>query len=724
MIINNDNFFYLETRNTSYVMRILSDGTLHHIYYGGKVSHDELSHYHLFQGHGFSPSIKTDEGCTSLDTMPHEYPVYGRGDCRTPALVVETSDGRCVNELVYDSYEIQQGRPKLNGLPHLDQKTEDVQTLAITLRDKHAGYEVVLYYSVFAEEDIISRYTCIKNTSNEVVQVRNIASLSVDFENSAYEFISLKGAWARERHLSRRKLEHGTTSIESIRGTSSHHLNPFAALVTKNTDEFCGEAYGFSLIYSTDFKILAEVSQYESTRVQVGINPDTFSWKLFPGEVFMTPEAMMTYSNQGLNAMSHNFHDVCRNHLGKCADKNLVHPIIINSWEAMYFDITEEKIKKFIDECKGYGIDTFVLDDGWFGHRDWDDTSLGDWFVDNNKFPNGLHDVIDFCHENGMKFGIWFEPEMISKESKLYEEHPDWCIHYKDVAPVECRRQYILDMSRKEVVDGIFEQMEKFISEYDVSYIKWDFNRNITDCGSDALAPDCQKEHTHRCMLGVYDLMQRLNDRFPEVFFEGCSGGGGRNDFGILYYQPQIWTSDDSDAMERLLIQYGTSMVYPPSTMVGHVSACPNHQTGRVTPFNTRGEVAQMCNYGYELKIGLLSDEEKQMIHHQVEKHKTLEPMIREGQFYRLSNPFENNLCAWQLVSKDKKQSYVMAIYQRRVPNFKGDYLKLKGLDKDREYHIEPLGIKNCGQTLMNAGLPIRMSERDYEVVSFEITGV
>lgn len=721
MISVKNNFFYLETKKTSYVIRILSNGTLQHVYYGKKVKQDDMSYYHLFQGHGFSPLIKMDEGWTSLDTIPQEYPVFGRGDYRNPALIVETSDGRCVNELSFREFEVISGRMHLEGLPQLDANIEAVQTLAIKLQDQAAGYEVTLYYSVFFDEDVISRYVCVKNVSDDTIQIRNIASLSVDFENSSYELLTLKGAWARERHISRRQLEHGITSIESRRGASSHHLNPFAALVSKNTDEFNGSAYGFSFIYSADFKISAEVSQYECTRVQVGINPETFSWKLMPGEVFITPEAIMTYSDCGLNNMSQNFHNVCRNHLGKCADKTLSHPIIINSWEAMYFELNEEKIKKFILDCKDLGIDTFVMDDGWFGHRDWDDSSLGDWFVDKKKFPNGLHHIIDFCHQHGMKFGIWFEPEMISHDSLLYKKHPEWCIHYKDVSPVECRNQYVLDMSRKDVVDGIFEQMEQFLTEYDVSYVKWDFNRNLTDNGSAMLPIECQKEHTHRYMLGVYDLMKRLNNRFPKVFFEGCSGGGGRCDFGILYYAPQIWTSDDSDAMERLLIQYGSSLVYPPATMVGHVSACPNHQTGRITPFETRGEVAQMCNYGYELNVGELSKEEKKMICQQIEKHRYLDSMIQEGDFYRLSNPFENNLCAWQLVSTDLKQSYVMAVFQRKIPNAKGVYLKLRGLEDNADYFIKELGLQISGSTLMNAGIPIRMSEREYETISFEL---
>ena len=725
MIAYNNNYFYLETENTSYIMKKLSNGILQHIYYGAKVSQDDFSYYNLFRECAFSPLIRRDGYETSRDTVPQEYPTFGRGDYRQAALLVESAGGRCVNELSYTGYEIFKGKPDMKGLPHLDANTQDIQTLAITMKDVIAGFEVILYYSVFEKEDIISRMVKIINTSEKPIQIRNVASLSIDFETAEFDLISLKGAWARERHVSRRAISQGTTSVESRRGSSSHQLNPFMALAEKNADENKGEVYGFSLIYSADFKALAEVNQLDNTRLQIGINPETFSWKLIPEDSFTSPEALMTYTANGLNAMSQNFHHVCRNHLGKCADKDMIHPIVINSWEAMYFDMSEEKIQQFILNCKGLGIDTFVLDDGWFGHRDDDTTSLGDWSVDKNKFKDGLHSVVDFCHSNGMKFGIWFEPEMISRESLLFKVHPDWCIHCDGAEPVESRQQLVLDMSRSEVVDNIYEQMAKMIKEYDISYIKWDFNRNLTDNGSYTLPEDCQKEHTHRYMLGVYSLMQRLNENFPNVFFEGCSGGGGRFDFGILYYMPQIWTSDDSDAIERLKIQYGTSFVYPPATMVAHVSACPNHQTGRTTPFETRGEVAQMCNYGYELDVGMLSEEEKEQIKAQVAKHRELEPLILRGDYYRLKSPFESNLCVWQLVSEDKSRAYVCAAFQTTVPNPKGEYVRLMGLNENKQYRIMPWNVIVGGDSLMHAGLPlIQPAGWDYKVLAFDLQEV
>ncbi len=725
MITQKNQFLYLETKNTSYIMRTLENGMLQHVYYGARVSQDDFSFYNFYRECSFSPVFRMDGLVTSYDAIPQEYATFGRGDFRQPSLIVETADGRRVNELRYKEYAILKGRPGLKGLPFLDTDTEDVETLALTMKDNFSGVEVVLYYSVFAEEDIISRYVLVRNTSGEPVQIRSAASLSVDFERADFDFVSLAGAWIRERHISRRPLAPGITSIESRCGSSSHRLNPFAALAAKNADENMGDVYGFSLIYSADFKISAEVDQYDDTRLQVGINPETFSWKLAAGEEFVTPEALMTYTREGFNGMSLNFHHVSRNHLGKFADQSLAHPLLINSWEAMYFGITEEKIKKFILDCRGLGIDTFVLDDGWFGHRDDDASSLGDWFVDKNKFKEGLHEVVDFCRQNEMKFGIWFEPEMISRDSVLFETHPDWCIHCGDAAPVESRNQMVLDMSRQEVVDGIYEQMATIIREYDISYIKWDFNRNLTDNGSHTLPADCQGEHTHRYILGVYNLMQRLKESFPDVFFEGCSGGGGRFDFGILYYMPQIWTSDDTDAVERLKIQYGTSYVYPPAAMSAHVSACPNHQIGRTTPLEIRGEVAQMCNFGYEFNIGSLSEEEREQIRKQVIKHRQLEPLIARGDYYRLKSPYESNLCVWQLVSEDQSRSYVCVAFQNAMPNPKGEYVRLKGLCKDKKYRIEPLHVVVSGDSLMNAGLPMRQPGwEDHKVYAFDLQEV
>lgn len=721
MIHANDVWFYIHTEKTSYVMQVLPNGTLQHVYYGAKVPEDDFTYYRLFEERAFSPCIIIRGEGTSMDTIPQEYPTFGRGDYRLPACVIEGADGRGINELTYTGYKITKGRKTLEGMPHLDARTEEAETLEVQLSDQITGAKVSLYYTVFAKEDVIVRYTEVYNPTEETLQVRNLASVSMDFERGDLEMISLQGAWARERHINRRKLAQGISSVESRRGSSSHQLNPFVALVEEDTNEQAGGAYGFSFVYSGDFKIAAEVNQFDNIRLQVGLNPETFSWQLKEGERFVTPEAWMTYSAEGLNQMSQNFHRVSREHLGQCAVKDRRRPVIINSWEAMYFQMSDEKIAEFIQDCKGLGIDTFVLDDGWFGHRDDDTTSLGDWVVDRKKFKDGLHNVVRCCKEHHMKFGIWFEPEMISEDSLLFEAHPDWHIHHPKVEPIKSRHQYILDMSRKEVVDQIYDQMAKIIEEYDVSYIKWDMNRNMTDNGSEMLSAEQQREHGYRYIRGVYDLMARLVKNYPQVFFEGCSGGGGRFDYGILYYMPQIWTSDDSDAVERMKIQYGTSMAYPPATMVGHVSACPNHQTARTTPFATRGETAQMCNYGYELNVGLLSEEEKAMIKDQIKRHQELEPLLLDGEFYRLQSPFAGNRCAWEMVSRDQKKAYVYIGYQYTEPNAKSGYLKVQGLKAEGTYYVRQLNVKLQGATLMRAGLPVRMPWSDHATLCYDL---
>lgn len=715
------NTFFLGTESSSYIIKILDNGLLCHKYYGAAVACDNFDYLNLFKKHEYMPDTVLNGVSVAKDSAPQEYPAFGRGDFRSPAICVEDSCGRRVNELLYKSHEIFRGVPSIPGLPYFDRNAENAETLKIVLADSVTGFEAALFYSVFEAEDAVTRHTVITNVSDRPLKLCSAESLSIDFESKNFELLTLHGAWARERHISRRPLDYGTTSVESRRGSSGHQHNPFAALLSPGADEENGEVYGFALVYSGNFRISAEVDQFASTRLQIGINPHGFTYLLPPGESFATPQAISVYSKNGLGGMSRRFHDMCRGHLGVSADKSIKHPIIINSWEAMYFDITEERIERLINSCKGLGIDTFVLDDGWFGCRESDNSSLGDWYTDETKFPNGLHGIIDICKRNGMKFGIWFEPEMISENSRLYREHPDWCIHSPGRAPVESRNQLVLDMARSEVVDCIYNQISAMLSKYDISYVKWDMNRNITDNGSASLPAEAQGEHTHRYILGVYSLMKRLTENYPGVLFEGCAGGGGRFDFGILYYMPQIWTSDDTDAIERLKIQYGTSLVYPPASMTAHVSACPNHQTGRITPFKTRGDIAQICNFGYEFDTSKLSSSELAQISEQIRLHKKTEPLIYDGSFYRIISPFESDYCCWELVSADRKQALAVFAVQRATPNTGGQYIRLKGLDPDAVYTVSPNMLRLHGSTLMNAGLPIAEDLTDYSTVIFEL---
>ncbi len=716
----NTGSFYLETRRSSYVMRVLDDGTLTHCYYGAAIPREDLSFLTPVQNLNFSPRIRVDGRSVSPEAVAHECPTFGRGDFRTPALQVEGADGTRVNELTYVSHRIADGAAVIPGLPAADRGGETAQTLEITLADRAAGFEATLVYTVFPEEDVIARHTVLHSTADVPLTVLRLPCASLDFPDGDFDMISLQGAWARERHVERYPLHHGISEISSRRGASSHQLNPFAALVGRHTDEDRGEAYGMALVYSGDFRILAEVDQMGGVRFTGGMNPETFGWVLEPGQTLASPQAWLTYSAEGLNRMSQNFHAACRRHLGKCAEPNLHHPILINSWEAMYFDFDEEKMLRFIRDCAGLGLDTVVMDDGWFGHRDTDNSSLGDWTIYRKKLPGGLTRIIDECRKNGMHFGIWFEPEMISRDSDLYRAHPDWCVHTPDRPCIEARQQLVLDMSRPEVVDEIYRQMAAILDEYDISYVKWDMNRHITDNGSARLAGR-QGEFAHRYLLGVYDLMDRLTKAYPRVFFEGCSGGGGRFDFGILYYMPQIWTSDDSDAAERLKIQYGTSFAYPPSAMVAHVSACPNHQTGRTTPFATRGHVAQMCSFGYEFDVGKLTAEEKAQIRDQIVRHRAMEDLVDRGTFYRLRSPFETDFCAWELVAEDRKRAWAMFAFRAVSPHPAVQYLRLRGLDPDTRYTVVQLGITACGSVLMNAGIPVSQPFEDYAALAFDL---
>lgn len=706
MIFFENNTFYLETQNTSYVMRILEGGILSNAYYGKKIGRYPIKAFSAMKGMGYSPQTFADERQVACASVAWEMPTFGRGDFGTPGISVIGKDMRLVNELVFDSYEIVNGKEGVQGLPGFDRNTEDVQTLKIKMSDVHSGYQVILYYSVFEKENAIVRRTEIQNISEEDIIIRAVASMVLELSYKDLKMTSFRGGWAKERGIDCYDLHHGVSSVESRKGASGHHTNPSVILSDRNATEDTGEVYGFSLVYSGDFKIAVEMNELDNIRVVAGLNPENFYWNLKKGACFVTPECVFTYSDSGFNGMSHNFHDMCRNHLGRCADRSVKHPIVINNWEATYFNFNEEVLIEFIQGCKGLGIDTMVLDDGWFGHRDWDNSSLGDWFIDRRKFPNGLDRVIETCHQQDMKFGIWFEPEMVSRDSELFRAHPDWCIHTETREPKEIRNQLVLDFSRKEVVDYVFDKMSAFLYENKIGYVKWDMNRNITDNGSQWLG-NAQGEHAHRYILGVYELMERLTTAHSDVFFEGCAGGGGRVDFGILYYMTQIWTSDDSDAIERLRIQYATSLIYPPATMVGHVSAVPNHQTGRVTPFKTRGDVAQMCNFGYELDVNKLTEEEIAEIPRQVAEHRELEPLIAKGTYYRLMNPFAGEKCAWELVSDNQETAYVLYVAANIMANDRNYIVKPKGLHPEYLYRISDTEIVADGETIMNVGIPV-----------------
>lgn len=707
--------FHLKTKKTSYILKVLESNHLSHLYWGKRISSNNLDY--LMEKHLWGSFLtNTDNiGTFQLEATMQEYPGYGSTDLRSPAIELQFEDGSTTTDFRYVGYDIYNGKLPLNGLPSTYiENEEEAQTLEIYLRDELKNIKLILTYNVFEEFDAITKSVKIINESKEKVNILRVLSSNVDFKEDDFDFIHLSGAWARERHIIRTSLRSGMQSIESRRGASSHAQNPFIALARKGTDEEKGDIYGFSLVYSGNFLADVEVDMYNKARAQIGINPFNFAWLLEQGEEFQAPEAVLVYSPNGLTGMSHTYNNLYGKRLcrGKFRDK--VRPILINNWEATYFDFNETIIKEIAKEAKDLGIELFVLDDGWFGNRNDDTTSLGDWFVNEEKIKGGLGKLSKEINDMGLKFGLWFEPEMISPNSKLYKEHPDWCISVAGRNKSTAREQLILDLSRKEVCDYIIESVSNVLENASISYVKWDMNRNMSEVGSLGLSPERQRETAHRYMLGLYKILEEITTRFKDILFESCSGGGGRFDPGMLYYMPQTWTSDDTDAIERLKIQFGTSLVYPSVSMGCHVSAVPNHQVARMTPIETRGIAAMAGNFGYELDITKLTKEEKDAIRNQVKLYKEIRETVQFGDTYRLLSPFESNEVAWMNISKDKCEIIVNYIKQYAEPNRWNKPLKLIGLDEEAKYKIVGKDMILGGDELMNIGLVIPELRGDY----------
>ena len=681
--------FNLSTSKTSYVLKVLGSNHVAHVYWGKKIKAKNLDYVLRSKNWGSFLTNTDNIDDFMLEMTPQEYPGYGSTDLRTPAVELQFSDGTSATDFRYESHNIYAGKNKLNNLPATYVEDEnEAMTLELTLVDSLKNVKLILSYSVFEEFDAITRSVKIINESNEDVNINRVLSANVDFRDSDYELLQLSGAWARERHIIRKEIRSGSQSIGSRRGSSSHAQNPFMALVRKDTTEQHGEVYGFSLIYSGNFLANVEVDMYENARAQIGINPFDFTWLLKSKEEFTAPEAVLVYSNEGLTGMSHIYNCLYGKRLCKGKYRDEVRPILINNWEATYFDFNETKIKEIAREATNLGMELFVLDDGWFGKRDDDNSSLGDWFVNEEKLKGGLNKLATEINEMGLQFGLWFEPEMVSPISELYKEHPDWCIHIPGRNRSEARRQLILDYSREDVCNYIIEKISEVLSSAPISYVKWDMNRNMSEIGSAKLPANRQREVAHRYILGLYKVLEEITTRFPDVLFESCSGGGGRFDPGMLYYMPQTWTSDNTDAIERLKIQFGTSMVYPNASIGCHVSAVPNHQVDRITPIETRGVVAMSGNFGYELDITKLPESEKEIIKEQVKLYKEIRETIQFGKCYRLSSPFENNDVAWMFISKDCEEIIVSFVRTLAKPNSKFISLKLVGLDESSKYEI------------------------------------
>ena len=716
-----DRTFTLQTKNTTYQMQVDRYGFLLHLYYGKKT--DGCMDYLLtYYDRGFSgnPYDAGEDRTYSMDTLPQEFPCYGNGDFRSTAFAVENADGSMSCDLRYKSHKIFDGKYNLQGLPAVYASDKEAQTLEILMEDPVTGVKVVLLYGVLSAQDIITRSVSVKNESSGKIYLNKIESASLDFLYGDYEFLTFYGRHAMERNVQRVPVVHGTQKIGSVRGTSSHQYNPMMILAEKETTEDKGNCYAMSFVYSGCFQGEVLKDQLNQTRMMLGLQEEAFRYPLETGEMFQAPEVILSYSSEGMNRLSQNLHHCIRQHICRGKYKEEIRPILINSWEAAYFDFTGDTIYELAKAAKEVDIDMLVMDDGWFGKRDDDNSGLGDWFVNEKKLGGTLGNLIKKINDLGVKFGIWIEPEMVSEDSDLYRKHPDWALTVPGRNPVRSRNQLVLDFSRKEVVDEIYDQICKVLDQGNIEYVKWDMNRSLMDVYSSVTRD--QGRVLHDYVLGLYDFLERLVQRYPNLLIEGCSGGGGRFDAGMMYYTPQIWCSDNTDAIDRLRIQYGTSFGYPVSVVGSHVSAVPNHQTGRKTPLHTRGVVAMSGTFGYELNLMKLSEEEKQEIREQIAEYKSYAPIIQNGLYYRLSDPTTEEICAWEFVHTDEKeQSKVLLNIVMQVihGNMTVNYVKLQGLEEMAVYREEKSGKRYTGAALMYGGMPLPIEPGEYQAYQY-----
>lgn len=711
--------FKLDTPNSSYCIGIVDEGFVGHIYYGERLdignnyeddnrkddNHKDTvaSELDIFKNafrtviYPKVPSKNDRDRCSFLDAFPMEYPTHGIGDFRDDAFSIETIDGHYGVGLLYDSYEIVKGKNKIPGLPTSFSKdnTSDVDTLIIHCIDRPTNLKIDLIYSAFNDVDVITRSVKVVNEGKEDIFVTRCYSACLDMDNKDFEAVTLHGTWARERCMESNKVGHARLCVESRRGESSHQDHPFMMLKTPNTTDTTGEVYAMSFVYSGNFHVSAGLDQFGSVRMLMGINDEDFRWKLTPGEEFNSPEVIMVYSNEGVGKMTRTFHDFIRQHIIRSPYKDKKRPILINNWEATYFEFSTEKLIAIAEQASKLGIEMLVMDDGWFGNRFDDNRALGDWIVNEEKLSGGLKYLVDEVNKLGMKFGIWFEPEMISPDSDLYRAHPDWAFAIPGRTPARARNQYVLDLSRRDVLDYTYESVAKILRSANIEYVKWDMNRQLTDLGSAMIPNDRTGELFHRYVLGVYELQDRLLKEFPYLLLENCSGGGARFDPGMLYFGPQIWCSDDTDAVERLSIQEGTSLVYPLSTMGAHVSDCPNHTVGRVTPFKTRGHVALAGTFGYELDVTKIPKEDVEMIPEQVAMYHKYNDLVREGDYYRIASYRENGLYdCYGVVAKDRSKALYTFVQVLNRPSWPIRRICFKGLDPEKKYVVESDELK------------------------------
>ena len=716
-----DRTFTIQTKNTTYQMQVDPYGFLLHLYYGKKTDGSCMDYLLTYYDRGFSgnPFDAGDDRTYSMDALPQEYPSYGTGDYRSTALIIENADGSTACDLRYRSHHIFNGKYKIPGLPAVYADETESQTLEIVMEDAVTGVEVTLQYGVLPDYDVITRSEKIVYRGEGKICIRKAQSACLDFVQGKYDLLTFYGRHAMERRLQREPVTHGSHVIGSVRGTSSHQYNPMMILADEHTTDQYGNCYAMSFVYSGNFKGETLKDQFGQTRALMGLQDEMFSYPLAEGETFYTPEVLLTFSGSGMNLLSQNLHRCIRQHICRGKYKESIRPVLVNSWEAAYFDFDGDTLYELAKEAKNAGIDMLVLDDGWFGKRDDDNSGLGDWFVNEKKLGGTLGDLIKKINDLGVKFGIWVEPEMISEDSNLYREHPDWALTIPGRNPVHARNQLVLDFSRKEVVDHIFDQICKVLDQGNIEYVKWDMNRSLMDVFS--RGTEDQGRVMYDYVLGLYDFLERIVTRYPDLLIEGCSGGGGRFDAGMMYYTPQIWCSDNTDALDRLQIQYGTSFGYPVSAVGSHVSAVPNHQTGRITSLHTRGVVAMAGTFGYELNLGKLSEEEKQEIRLQVEEYRKFAPLIQTGLYYRLSDPAREEYAAWAFVSEDQKEVLLNVVLQEIHGNMTVNYVKLQGLKCSAIYRDTETGKIYNGAALMEAGIPMPVEMGEFKAYQMHL---
>ena len=708
--------FKIDTMNTSYCIGIVDEENfVGHIYYGRKLTEDNLTYLMRTAEPPFVPSGNNRDRLAFLDTFPMEYTGNDLGDYRESTLAVRTVSGHTGVSLSYISHRIYDGKEKLSGLPATFGEDTECKTLELTLEDKILHLQVILSYSIFADSDAVARSVRIVNNAQEPIYLTKVLSACIDMDNDGYEMITLNGSWGRERAIQIRTVMRGKQSVSSVRGEPGHQQSPFMAWKKSTTTEETGDIYAMNFVYSGNFQAQIEESQYGSMRAVMGIHPHDFCWKLEPGENFQAPEVICVYSAEGIGGMTRCFHDLYRNHLIRGEYRDKKRPVLINNWEGTYFDFNTEKLVNIAKQASELGIEMLVMDDGWFGKRNDDNSSLGDWQVNESKLNGGLRYLVDEVNKLGMKFGIWFEPEMISPDSDLYRAHPDWAIAIPGRTGSLARNQYVLDLTRQEVRDYVYEMFAAILRSANIEYVKWDMNRQLSDLGSYGLPADRQGELFHRQVLAVYELQDRMTKEFPHLLLENCSGGGGRFDAGMLYYGPQIWCSDDADAIERLSIQAGTAMVFPLSTMGAHVSDCPNHTVGRVTPFETRGYVALAGTFGYELDVTKIPEEDRDMIPRQVEMYHRYNDLVRNGDYYRIAHCADNHYYdCYEVVAKDRSEALITYIQVLNRPNYHSRRIRIPGLDPEKTYVIanaddwpEIKHTEYMGDTLHYAGINI-----------------